>query len=115
MPPIHSDMRNRAASSPTVRSRIRRRRPDVPFLGFLEQEAEGSSLEPYEDHLYRFAGARSAVLGKLADEIEVQLGAWHAVAVSGLVSGPFAIYNSPHGRGLPSSTCPPRPRSSTWT
>jgi len=24
----------------------------------------------------------------------------YAVAVSGLVSGPFAIYNSPHGRGF---------------
>lgn len=33
-------------------------------------------LEPFEDNLYRFAGARSAVLGKVADEIEAQLGAW---------------------------------------
>ena len=33
-------------------------------------------LEPYEEHLYRFAGARSAVLGKVADEIEAQLGPW---------------------------------------
>jgi hypothetical protein len=46
------------------------------FLASLTEEAEGSSLELFEDHLYRFAGARSAVLGKVADEIEAQLGAW---------------------------------------
>ncbi len=46
------------------------------FLDSLTQEAEGSSLEPFEEHLYRFAGARSAVLEKVADEIEAQLGPW---------------------------------------
>jgi len=46
------------------------------FLASLTKEAEGSSLEPFEDHPYRFAGARSAILGKVADEIEAQLGAW---------------------------------------
>jgi hypothetical protein len=46
------------------------------FLGRFTQEADGSSLEPYEEHLYRFAGARSAVLAKVADEIEAQLGPW---------------------------------------
>jgi hypothetical protein len=46
------------------------------FLASLTAEAEGASLEPYEEHLYRFAGARSAVLAKAADEIEAQLGAW---------------------------------------
>ena len=46
------------------------------FLGSLTAEAEGSSLEPYEEHLYRHAGARSAVLAKVADEIEAQLGPW---------------------------------------
>jgi len=35
-----------------------------------------TSLEPYEEHLYRFAGARSAVLAKVADEIEAQLDPW---------------------------------------
>ena len=44
--------------------------------GFRKHHPEGSSLEPFEDHLYRFAGAQSAVLGKVADEIEAQLGAW---------------------------------------
>ncbi|HKH43830.1 MAG TPA: hypothetical protein VKM72_04115 [Thermoanaerobaculia bacterium] len=34
------------------------------------------SLEPFEDRLNRFAGARSAVLAKVADEIEVQFGPW---------------------------------------
>jgi hypothetical protein len=46
------------------------------FLDSLTQEAEGASLEPYEEHLYRYAGARSAVLGTIADEIEAQLGPW---------------------------------------
>jgi hypothetical protein len=46
------------------------------FLDSLTKEAEGSSLEPYEEHLYRFAGARAAVLAKVADEIEAQLGPW---------------------------------------
>jgi hypothetical protein len=44
------------------------------FLASLTEEAAGSSLEPFADHLYRFAGARSAVLGKAADEIEAQTG-----------------------------------------
>jgi len=46
------------------------------FLSSLTEKAEGSSLEPYKEHLYRFAGARSAVLGKVADEIEERLGPW---------------------------------------
>lgn len=46
------------------------------FLDSLTQEAEGASLEPYEEHLYRFAGARAAVLAQAADEIEAQLGPW---------------------------------------
>jgi hypothetical protein len=46
------------------------------YLESLTKEAEGSSLEPYEEHLYRFAGARSAVLATVADEIEAQLGPW---------------------------------------
>ena len=46
------------------------------FLASLTQEAEGASLEPYEEHLYRFAGARAEVLAQAADEIEAQLGAW---------------------------------------
>jgi len=46
------------------------------FLASLTEEAAGSSLEPFADHLNRFAGARSAVLGKAAYEIEAQLGAW---------------------------------------
>ena len=91
------------------------------FLASLNAEAEGSSLEPYEDHLYRFAGARSVVLGKVADEIEAQLGPWRRRAnepatshldqghlprphpsaggvqdrpfpVAGIVSGPFGIF-----------------------
>jgi hypothetical protein len=37
----------------------------------------------------------------------------YAVAVSGLVSGPFAIYKSPHANGFTLVTCPPRRRSST--
>lgn len=41
-----------------------------------DTSGQGSSLEPYEEHLYRFAGARSVVLAKVADEIEAQLGAW---------------------------------------
>ena len=50
------------------------------FLASLTLEAEGASLEPYEEHLYRFAGARAAVLGTVADEIEAQLGAWRGEA-----------------------------------
>jgi hypothetical protein len=50
------------------------------FLGSLTAEAEGSSLEPYEEHLYRYAGARSAILGTIADEIEAQLGPWRGEA-----------------------------------
>jgi hypothetical protein len=63
-----------------VRAQVRAALADLRFLqGFLDsltQEAEGASLEPYEEHLYRFAGARSAVLGTVADEIEEQLGPW---------------------------------------
>lgn len=63
-----------------ARAQIRAAVADLRFLqgllGSFTQEAEGSSLEPFEDHLYRFAGARSAVLGKVADEIEEQLGPW---------------------------------------
>ena len=63
-----------------ARAQIRAAVADLRFLqgllGSFTQEAEGSSLEPFENHLYRFAGARSAVLGKVADEIEAQLGAW---------------------------------------
>ena len=63
-----------------ARAQIRAAVADLRFLqgllGSFTQEAEGSSLEPFEDHLYRFAGARSAVLAKVADEIEAQLGPW---------------------------------------
>ena len=46
------------------------------FLASLTEGAEGTSMEPYEEHLFRFAGKRAAVLGQAADEIEAQLGAW---------------------------------------
>ncbi len=64
----------------TARAQVRAVVADLRFLqGFLDgltAEAEGSSLEPYEEHLFRFAGKRSAALGQVADEIEAQLGAW---------------------------------------
>lgn len=63
-----------------ARSQVRAVLADLRFLqGVLDsltKEAEGASLPPYEEHLYRFAGQRSAVLGQMADEIEAQLGAW---------------------------------------
>ncbi len=46
------------------------------FLASLTEEAEGAGLDAYQDHLYRFAGARSAALATVADEIEAQLGVW---------------------------------------
>lgn len=67
-----------------ARAQVRAAVADLRFLqgllGSLTAEAEGSSLEPYEEHLYRYAGARSAVLGTVADEIEAQLGAWRGEA-----------------------------------
>ncbi len=64
----------------SARAQVRAVLADLRFLqGFLDSltaEAEGSSLEPYEEHLFRFAGKRSAALGQVADEIEAQLGAW---------------------------------------
>ena len=69
----------RAAASNTPKTQVRAALADLRFLqgvlASLTEEAEGSSLEPYEEHLYRFAGARS-VLAKVADEIEAQLGPW---------------------------------------
>lgn len=67
-----------------ARSQVRAVLADLRFLqGFLDsltKEAEGASLPPYEEHLYRFAGKRSAVLGHMANEIEEQLGAWRGEA-----------------------------------
>ncbi|HYU33305.1 MAG TPA: hypothetical protein VEW48_14190 [Thermoanaerobaculia bacterium] len=64
----------------SARAQVRAVVADLRFLqGFLDgltEEAEGSSMEPYEEHLFRFAGKRSATLGQVADEIEAQLGAW---------------------------------------
>lgn len=64
----------------TVRTQIRAAVADLRFLqGFLaslEQEAEGSCFTDFEEHLCRFAAARSAVLKQAADEIEEQLGSW---------------------------------------
>jgi hypothetical protein len=37
-------------------------------LASLTAKAEDSNLEPYEEHLYCFTGARSAVLGKVAEQ-----------------------------------------------
>jgi hypothetical protein len=63
-----------------ARAQVRAAVADLRFLqGFLDsltKEAEGSSLEPFEEHLYRFSGARAVVLAKVADEIEAQLGPW---------------------------------------
>ena len=67
-----------------ARAQVRAALAELRFLqGFfasLTAEAEGASLEAYEEHLYRFAGQRSAVLGRIADEIEAQLGAWRGEA-----------------------------------
>ncbi len=64
----------------TARAQVRAVVADLRFLqGFLASltaEAERSSLEPYEEHLFRFAGKRSAVLSQAADEIEAHLGTW---------------------------------------
>jgi len=64
----------------SARAQVRAVVADLRFLqGFLDglaEEAEGTSMEPFEEHLFRFAGKRAAVLGKAADEIEAQLGAW---------------------------------------
>lgn len=62
-----------------VRSQIRAALADLRFLqGFLASlgdEADTSNT-PHEEHLCRFAGKRAEVIGKAADEIEAQLGAW---------------------------------------
>jgi hypothetical protein len=62
-----------------VRSQIRAAVADLRFLqGFLStlgDEADTSNT-PHEEHLCRFAGARAEVIGKAADEIDAQLGAW---------------------------------------
>jgi hypothetical protein len=69
----------------SARAQVRAVLADLRFLrGFLDSltaEAEGSSLEAYEEHLFRFSGARAAVLGTIADEIEAQLGAWRGEGV----------------------------------
>lgn len=66
------------------RGHLRAALADLRFLqGFLDaltKEAEGASLPPYEEHLYRYAGARSAALPTVGDEIEAQLGAWRGEA-----------------------------------
>jgi hypothetical protein len=67
-----------------ARAQVRAVLADLRFLqGFLDaltKEAEGASLPPYDEHLYRYAGARSAVLATVGDEIEAQLGAWRGEA-----------------------------------
>lgn len=64
----------------SARAQVRAVVADLRFLqGFLDglaEEAEGTSMEPFEEHLFRFAGKRAAVLGQAADDIEAQLGAW---------------------------------------
>lgn len=54
--------------APSERQKAARRRPYQSLV------LAGLRLGPYEGHLHRFAGARSAVLAKVADEIEAQLG-----------------------------------------
>ena len=66
-----------------VRTQIRAALADLRFLqGFLAslgEEAE-TSLTAHEEHLCRFVGKRAEVIGKTADEIEAQLGAWRGEA-----------------------------------
>jgi hypothetical protein len=75
------------------------------FLASLTEEAEGSNLEPFEDHLYRFSPASSRVLRYLPEGHQ-RSGPWAESA--SLLADP------PHRRSVPEHLCPPHRLPGLW-